>query len=140
MTINIWRLHVFALSCFCLETRCITCMQASIGSEQAQAAGSVPTEADERKQHNLHIEDWVPQEGISMPEDTKGTLTERLDAALELLQVVSEKESLQKGPCLSTHTPLFTIAMQKGWAAAFMHIAMVRALGRCSMPDICMST
>ncbi|CAK0757182.1 hypothetical protein CVIRNUC_002519 [Coccomyxa viridis] len=76
---------------------------ASIGSEQAQAAGSVPTEADERKQHNLHIEDWVPQEGISMPEDTKGTLTERLDAALELLQGADASGEKGEGQPESAH-------------------------------------
>ena len=78
------------------------CMQASSGSEQdeqVKAAGSGPTETDDRRQHKLHIEDWVPQEGSSMPKETKGTLIEKLNAALQLLQVISDKVSLQQGLC-----------------------------------------
>ena len=82
-----------------LEVYRVECMQASSGSEQPEAAGSEATETDECEQHKLLIEDWVSQEGISMPKDTTGTLTEKFNAALQLLQMVSDKVSLQQGPC-----------------------------------------
>ena len=79
------------------------CMQASGRSQQdehARAATSRSTEPNECGQHKLHIEDWVPQEGSSMPKETNiGTLTEKFNAALQLLQVILDKVSLQVGPC-----------------------------------------
>ena len=76
-------------------------MQASSGSDQAEqnrGAGKDRAETDESGQHKLPIEDWVPQEGSSTPKDTNGTLTEKFNAALQLLQVVSDQVSLQLGP------------------------------------------
>ena len=74
------------------------CMQASSGSEQvkqARAAGNNPPETDEPGQHKLPTEDWVTQEGSSTPKDTSGTLIQKFNAALQVLQMVSDEVSLQ---------------------------------------------
>ena len=103
MSTNVWPpAYICIILPPVLECDAVDCMQASSRSEQdgqVNAAGSGPTETNERRQHKLHIEDWVPQEGISMPKETKGTLIEKLNAALQLLQVISDRVSLQSGLC-----------------------------------------
>lgn len=50
-------------------------------------------EPDSLEEQVLAIEDWVSQERISMAKDTKGTLIQKFNAALQLLQMVSDKVS-----------------------------------------------
>ena len=63
--------------------------------ESAAESTAVP---DELGQQILAIEDWVSQESISMPKDTNGTLIQKFNAALQLLQMVADK--------VSCHPPL----------------------------------
>ena len=58
--------------------------------EPAAESTAVP---DELGQQTVAIEDWVSQESISMPKDTNGTLIQKFNAALQLLQMVADKVS-----------------------------------------------
>ena len=75
-------------------------MQAENGAGQpADGPAAESTAApDELRQRILAIEDWVSQESISMPKDTNGTLIQKFNAALQLLQMVANK--------VSCHPPL----------------------------------
>ena len=76
------------------------CMQAENGAGQpADGPAAESTAApDKLGQQILAIEDWVSQESISMPKDTNGTLIQKFNAALQLLQMVADK--------VSCHPPL----------------------------------
>ena len=50
-------------------------------------------EPDPLEKQVLAIEDWVSQESISMAKDTNVTLIQKFNAALQLLQMVSDKVS-----------------------------------------------
>ena len=63
-------------------------MQAADGSDTAEGGTA--------EEQVLAIEDWVSQESMSMPKDTNGTLIQKFDAALRLLQMVSDKVGCHK--------------------------------------------
>ena len=61
------------------------------GANAPEASGSASASSEALKKEALAIEDWVSQESVLMPKDTNGSLIQELDAALQLLQLVSDK-------------------------------------------------
>ena len=66
-------------------------MQDTAGADTTKAAGSLSAGPETVEEQALAIEDWVSQESMSMPKDTNGTLIQKFHAALQLLQMVSDK-------------------------------------------------
>ena len=60
----------------------------------------------------LAIEDWVSQESISTPKDTNVTFIQKFSAALQLLQMVSDKVS-----CLNW--PTFMLSLMESCACQY---------------------
>ena len=74
-------------------------MQAADGADTVEAPENASAVPDALEEQVLAIEDWVSQESMSMPKDTNGTLIQKLNAALQLLQMVSDKVG-----CLEPHS------------------------------------
>ncbi len=60
-------------------------------ADAIEAQGNASAGPDILENEVLAIEDWVSQENMSMPKDTNGTLIQKFNAALQLLQMVSDK-------------------------------------------------
>ena len=67
------------------------CMQTVTVTDTNEESGNALAGPDTLEEEVLAVEDWVSEESISMPKDTSGTLMQKFNAALQLLQMVSDK-------------------------------------------------
>ena len=66
-------------------------MQSTSGADTPEAPGSASASPEMPEEQVAAIEDWVSHESMAMPTDTNGTLIQEFTAALQLLQMVSDK-------------------------------------------------
>ena len=88
-------------------------------TDSSKSPENASPEPDSLEKQVLAIEEWVSQESISMQKDTNVSFTQKFNAALQLLQMVSDKVS-----CLNW--PTFMLSLMDSCACQFFHFILYR--------------
>lgn len=95
-----------------------TCVQTVTVADTKEAPGNASAGPDTLEEEVLAIEDWVSEESMSMPKDTNGTLIQKFNAALQLMQMVSDKVGGLGTMADKSHIPT-RLYMTSSWVKGF---------------------